>query len=183
MSPGSVKPGQRGERGVRRPADPGLQHPAAPHRDALGEAQVVDANRFEVAADPARLDVGDLAGTELDRVGGARRRHERLVEADRCVDLGGEPGVADDVVLGQRLFDQEQVVVVEPAEMGAVGAPVRRVGVDLERRVRSDEFAHGGDLLDVGARLDLQLDAHVAVVQVPLHRRQQVVGGVVDARR
>jgi hypothetical protein len=77
----------------------------------------VDADRFEVAADAARLDVGDLARAELDRVGGAGGRHERLVEADRGVDLGGEPGVADDVVLGQRLLDQEQPELVEAGEV------------------------------------------------------------------
>ena len=141
----------------------------------------MNADRFEVAADPARLDVGDLARAQLDRVGGAGRRHQRLVEADRGVDLVGETGVADDVVLGQRLFDQQQAELVETGEVGAVGAAIGGVGVDLERRVGADQFAHGGHLLDVGSRLDLQLDAHVAVVDVALYRGEQIVGRVVDA--
>ena len=45
-----------------------------------------------------------------------------------------EPGVVDDVVVRQRLLDQEQVEVVERLERGQVVERVRRVGVDLERR-------------------------------------------------
>ena len=68
-------------------------------------------------------------------------------------------------------------------EVGAVGAAVRGVGIDLERRVGADQIADGGDLVDVGARLDLQLDAHVAVVDVALHRREQLVGACRGCRR
>jgi hypothetical protein len=49
--------------------------------------------------------------------------------------------VADDVLLGQRLLDEQEVELVEPAEVLAVGPAVGRVGVDLERRVGSDELA------------------------------------------
>ena len=89
--------------------------------------------------------------------------------------------VADDVVLGQRLLDQQQVEVVESPEVGAVGAAVGGVGVDLERGVGADQVADGGHLLDVVARLDLQLDPYVAVVDVPLHGGEQLVDRVVDA--
>ncbi len=65
--------------------------------------------------------------------------------------------------------------------MGAVGAAVGGVGIDLERGVGTDQIADGGDLLDVVARLDLQLDADVAVVDVALHRGEQFVDRVVDA--
>ena len=89
--------------------------------------------------------------------------------------------MADDVLLGQRLFDQEQVVVVESSEVLAVGSAIRGVRIDLQRHVGADELAHRSDMIDVGARLDLQLDPHVAVVEVSLDRGEQVVDGVVDA--
>ncbi len=94
----------------------------------------MDPDRFEVAADTSGLDVGDLAGPEFDGVRGAGGRDERLVEADRRLDLGGQAGVADDVVLGQGLLDQEEVELVEAAQVRAVGPAVGGVGVDLERR-------------------------------------------------
>ncbi len=73
---GQRESGQRGECGVGCPADARLEHPAAPDRDPAIEAEVVDPDRFEIAADPTGLDVGDLAGAELDGVGGAGRRDE-----------------------------------------------------------------------------------------------------------
>ena len=76
---------------------------------------------------------------------------------------------------------EQQVVVVESAEVGAVGAAVGGVGVDLERGVGADQVADRGDLLDVVARLDLQLDPDVAVVDVALHGGEQLVDRVVDA--
>ena len=96
-------------------------------------------------------------------------------------DRRGEPGVAEQVVLGQRLLDQQKVELVEPGEVVGVGAGVGGVGVDLQRCVRPDEAAHGGDGLEVAAGLDLQLDADVAVVHVAGHGGEQLVDGVVDA--
>ena len=44
-----------------------------------------------------------------------------------------QPGVVDDVVVGQRLLDQQQAELVEGAEPVGVVERVGRVGVDLER--------------------------------------------------
>ena len=43
--------------------------------------------------------------------------------------------MVDDVVVGQRLLDQQQVEVVELLEGRQVGEAVGRVGVDLQRQV------------------------------------------------
>ena len=110
---GQREPVEGGEGGVGGAADARLEHPAAPHRDAALAAQVVDAPRREVAADPARLDVDDLRRAELDGVGGDGQRGDRLVEAHRRGDRLGQLGVPEEVVLGQRLLDQQQVELVE----------------------------------------------------------------------
>src|SRR6187402_3809931 len=72
-----------------------LEHAAAPDRDAVGHAEVMDPPRLEVAADPARLDVHDLAGAEPDRGRGGLRRDDRLVEAHGRLDQPREVGVAE----------------------------------------------------------------------------------------
>jgi len=63
---------------------------------------------LQVAADPAGLDVDDPAGAEADRVDRQLGRGDRLVEADRGLQTPGELGMAEQVVLGQRLLDQQQ---------------------------------------------------------------------------
>ena len=47
-----------------------------------------------------------------------------------------------DVVLGQRLLDQEQVELVELRQLRGVGKGVGGVGVDLQQD-RREAFAHG----------------------------------------
>ena len=93
----------------------------------------------------------------------------------------GELGVPEEVVLGERLLDQQQVELVEVSEVGEVVARVGGVGVDLQRRVRPDQPAHSGDRFEVAARLDLQLDADVAVLDVAADRVEQLADRGVDA--
>ena len=172
---------QCGEGGVGGAADAGLEHPPAPDRDAALEAQVVDAPRRQVPTDAAGLDVDDLGGTDVDRVGADGLGDDRLVEAHGRADRPGQLGVSEQVVLGQRLLDQQQVEAVELREVLDVPARVRRVRVDLERHVGTDQLTHRGDRFDVEAGLDLQLDADVAVVEVTLDRCEQGVDRRMDA--
>ena len=144
--------GQRREREIRRASEPGLEHPAAPRGDTVIAAHVVDARRFEVAADAAGLDAHDRARAELDRLARDARRGDRLVEADRRLDQPRQPGVADEVVVGERLLDEQQVERVERAEVGGVGERVRAVRVDLEGDV-TEAVPERGDRLDVPTRL------------------------------
>jgi hypothetical protein len=68
--------------------------------------------------------------------------------------------VAEQVVLGQRLFDQQEVEGIQPRQVPCVGTRVRGVRVDLEQDV-VEPLAYGAYGLQVQARLDLQLDAGV----------------------
>ena len=69
-SPGSVKPGQRGEMEVVRAADAAFEHAAVPQRDAAVAGELVHRERRAEAAHPPGLDVDDAARAELERVGG-----------------------------------------------------------------------------------------------------------------
>ena len=111
------------------------------------------------------------------------------VRAD-TIDSSRHTGVADafassawpdDVLLVEGLFDEQQVELVEPAQVLDVDPRVRRVGIDLERHVGTDQLAHETHRLEVPAGLDLELDADIPVVDVALHLAQQPVDGVEDA--
>jgi hypothetical protein len=90
-------------------------------------------------------------------------RRDRLVEAD-AAKPPGERRVVDDVVLLQRLLDQQEVEAVELGEgvgIGEVYASSHRPAARSHRSV-----PHRGGVGDVAPRLDLDLDPHVALVEV-----------------
>src|SRR5215469_13077033 len=66
---GQRKSGKSGHRDVVGAADAGFQHATAPYGDPQGAAQVVDAPRFSVPADPAQLDVDNPACAQFDSGG------------------------------------------------------------------------------------------------------------------
>ena len=84
------------------------------------------------------------------------------------------------VVLRQRLLDEQQVVRVEPRELAGVSQRVGGVGVDLQGDV-TEPLADRGDRCDVPARLDLELDPQVTLRQVGVDRVEQLRHGVHDA--
>ena len=116
---GATNPGSAARARLGARPRPGLEHPPAPDRDAVGVGDVVDPAGLEVAADPRGLDVDDAAGAERDRGGRVAGGLDGLVEADRGAHPAGQLGVPTEVVLAQRLLDQQQVEVVEPGEVGA----------------------------------------------------------------
>ena len=63
-------------------------------------------------------------------------RRDRLVEAHRRLRDPRQAGVAEEVVLRQRLLDEQQVELVEAGEVVDVGTGVGGVGVDLQRHTR-----------------------------------------------
>jgi len=94
-----------------------------------------------------------------------------------------EEGVLAQVVLGQRLLQQEEVELVELPQQLRVGEGVCRVGIRLEHHLRTELAADRPDRLDVPARLDLDLDPRVALGEVAGDGGQQGVHRVVDADR
>ena len=100
----------------------------------------------------------------------ASRRRQRLVEAQRCLHLRRERGVVDEVVPVQRLLDVVQAELVDLLEHVDVVERVRRVGIDGQLDV-GELGAHRRQQVDIPARLDLQLDPLVALLDVPCRPR------------
>ena len=168
MSPGRREAGQRGQRQVGGATHAGLQHPAAPDRHALRAAQVVDGKRLAQSAHPPGLDVDHPARPHLQRLAGVPRREDALVQADRRLELGLQPAVVPQVVLRQRLLDQQQVQIIQrqqaPRRFRGYRPSWRRPagGCSGRRCARPVHRPHR-------ARLDLDLDAAVALRQVALN--------------
>ena len=55
-----------------------------------------------------------------------------LVEADRRLQGCLKPGVVDDVIVGQRLLDQQQPELVERLECRQIVERIRRIRIDLK---------------------------------------------------
>ena len=178
---GEREPGQGGDGHVGRPANPKLVHPAAPDRDASRQADIVYALCFEQAADSADLDVDRPAGTQVESLPRVVGRVDALVQADRRLQGSLEGRVVDDIVVGQRLLDQEEVEVVERLERGDIIERVRRIGVDLERD-RGVSLADLPDDIHVPARRDLQLDPSVTFFEVAIDLVEQVLDPALDTQ-
>ena len=90
--------------------------------------------------------------------------------------------MAADVLLRQRLLDQQQAEPSSCASRSASRAGVRGVRIDLEEDV-SEPLADRAHRLDVLPGLDLELDPAVALFEVALDGAQELVHVLVDADR
>ena len=132
----------------------------------------MDGDGLEVATDSARLDVDDLGSADRQGRLGCRQRGDRLVQAHRRLHQLGKARVPHQVVLWQRLLDEQQAELVELGEVLEVLASVRRVRVHLQRDV-GPALAYLARRLDVPPRLDLQLDPAIAGLDVLLDLCEQ----------
>ena len=170
-------------REVRRQHQPGLL--------GLGG----DFQKGRDAADPRRVghqDVGRTVADQLAVLGGAG---QHLAGGDRCIELRRQRGMACVVVSIQRLFDPDQVHRLEDAAHALRRRPVPLlVGVDHQRRVIAQVFAHRLHALDVERAVglaDLQLDAADATLarghgvdqQLRQRRVQEAARSVVAGHR
>src|ERR1035438_6425243 len=87
---GEHEVGQAGEGDIVGAPDAGLEHAAAPDRNAGGLRDIVDAFGLAESGDAAELDVDDAAGVQLDGLLGVTRGANALVEADGGLELGLE---------------------------------------------------------------------------------------------
>ncbi len=83
----------------------------------------------------------------------------------------------------ERLLDQQQVEGVEAGQVARVGERVRRVGVDLQQHVVAVPLPDGTHRLHVPARLDLELDPEVALVEVAADGVEELGDAVHDPDR
>ena len=91
--------------------------------------------------------------------------------------------MAKQVVGGQRLFQEQEAERVERPQVGCTGQRVSGVRVGLQRQVRAESVPHRPDRLNVPARLDLELDPPVALLQVTFDLAEQFGHRTGDAHR
>jgi len=131
------------------------------HVERLREVRDLQPGRD--AADAGDVDLDDPRGPAVEVLAELRDRVHRFADRDGRGGGGDEPGVALDVVRGQRLLDPAEVEAVEQAGAAdRLGTGHRLVGVDHDVEVRADGLADRGQPLTVllAARLpDLHLDA------------------------
>ena len=89
--------------------------------------------------------------------------------------------MVDDVVVGERLLDQEQAEIVERLERRQVVERVGRIRIDLKRD-RGIAVANPAHDVDIPARRDLELDAPVAFVEVAGDQVQQGFDAALDSQ-
>src|SRR5260370_14114090 len=109
---GQRKVSQGGESNIVRSADAGFEQAAAPHRNAVIAAEIMDAPRRSKSTHAAQLHINDAAGAQRDGGLGVLFAVDALVEADRRLESALQFHMAPDVVPAERLFDHHQVVGV-----------------------------------------------------------------------
>ena len=88
--------------------------------------------------------------------------------------------MVEEEVWREGLLDHRQAVLVEPKEVVRFIGPIGAVGIDLQDQVVSKRRPDRRDRLEVPARLDLQLHAPVAGVDVARNYRNELLGSVHD---
>ena len=111
---------------VVRAADAGFEHAAAPDRNGIRLAKIVNAARGSVSADAAEFDVDDFAGADFDRGARVFDIVDAFIEANRRFDLALQLGVGKDVVPAKRLLDHHEVEGIELLEKRRVFEAYRR---------------------------------------------------------
>src|SRR5580704_4434630 len=110
-------------------SDARFEHAAAPDRNLLGVADVVNLLGFAESSYTSNFDIDEAACAGLDRNGRSAGADDRLIEANGGAQLLLQPGVIENVVIPERLLDHQQIELIEGPEMFDLIECVRRVRV------------------------------------------------------
>lgn len=109
-------------------------------------------------------------------------RQDAFVQAYRRRELRLQFRVIDDIVVVQRLLDQEQTELIEFAQPWGVVEPIHGIAVRLQHQLRVVP-ANQCEVLDIVARLDLDLDAPITFGEITVDGVQQLRRALVHADR
>src|SRR5207245_73749 len=171
---------QGGEGDVMRAADAGFEHAAAPHRNAVIAAEVVDAPRRGESAHTAQLHIDDAAGAQRNGRLRVLFGMDAFIETDRRLELALQFRVAPDIVPAERLLDHHQVVGFEFAQPRRVLESIRGIRVYHQTNLGKTppQARHRRHIV---TRLDLDLDALIAGGQFLVHDALEFVIAFLNA--
>ena len=89
----------------------------------------MDGNRIRESADTADLDVHDSTRSEFQRSFGVARTANRLVQANRGLELLLKTCMEVEVITPQGLLDHQQLETVERLQVLQIVERISRVGV------------------------------------------------------
>src|SRR6202041_1275705 len=173
---------QRRHRDVMRPPDSRLQHPAAPHRNPLRLAQIVNPPRHRMPSHAPNLDVDNAARAYLNRRPRILVVMNALVETDRRIRLPLQLRVRVNIVPSQRLLHHDQVKPIKLLQVRGILQRVRRIRVNHQANARKS-LAKGPRRLDILTRLDFDFDPLISGSQFLLHFSQQHIDRRLDPDR
>ena len=122
--------GKSGHGDILGAADAGFEHAAAPDRNAIALAKIVDAFGLEKTADATEFDIDDFASAEGDGGFGLFVGVDAFVETDGRLKIFLDFDVAEEIVPAQGLLDHHEVVGIELLEERKIFVAVGGVGID-----------------------------------------------------
>ena len=165
---------ERGQREVRRTTDPGLEHPPAPHGTPSSDA--TSCTRLASRSPPTRpCLMFTIRHARARSPPGRPQPSGSTRPTDIGPDLPLELRVLPQILVMQRLLDHQQPERIEPPEDCDVCEPIGGVRVHREQDL-GVRLPNRADAFDVGARLDLELDAAVTLGEVARDLLEQRVG-------
>jgi hypothetical protein len=133
----------------------------------MGRSKRIDTKRLGEAAQSLHLHVPDSRGAECDGVARPASVAKGFVETDRRANLRCQCSVIDEIVVLQRLLDEEQALGVDGLECLTVALEiVRCVGISPKEHRATlgiEDVANGANRLDIPSRPYLDLHAGIAV--------------------
>src|SRR5699024_657428 len=163
MSPGRVNPGSEAMAAfAARPSPVSTMPPCQTATPCAAARSWIFFASMKPPTPPGLMLITEVAPSIGGRLGG----DDRLIEAHRGVHELREFRVLSYIGLTERLFDEQQTIVVESSQVGGVDEGVGGIRIDLESEVVAEGPAHRRDRLDVLAGLDLEFDPGVALFEV-----------------
>src|SRR5438128_12437938 len=116
-------------------ANAGFEHASTPHRQVMALAEIVNLLGLAKSSHAADFDIHDPASSGFDGSGTIAGVTNGFIEADRSVQFTLKPCVVIDVIIPERLFDHEQVELIEFAKMINIIERVGRIGITTEQAI------------------------------------------------
>src|SRR5205809_6417492 len=143
-------------------------------------AEIVNLSGLAETSNAADFDIDDPPRSGFDGSGTIAGVTNGFIEADRSAQFTLKPRVVIDVIVPERLFNHEEVELIEFAKMINIIERVGRIRITTEQDIgppRANTFEN----LEVPSRFHFEFDRAVACCKVELDLAVQLLDGIVNA--